>query len=43
MPDLRALRVLLTDQDRPIKIILERRLPEQGPLVLALRSGYLHL
>ncbi|MCG8458042.1 MAG: sigma-54 dependent transcriptional regulator, partial [Holophagales bacterium] len=39
MSDLKSLRVLLTDQDRPIKILLERRLPDSGPLVLALRSG----
>lgn len=39
MLETKSLRVLLTDKDRPIKILLERRLPDQGALVLALGSG----
>ena len=39
MLDKKSLRVLLTDHDRPIKILMERRLPEQGAIVLALGSG----
>jgi two-component system response regulator AtoC len=34
-----AIRILLTDRDRPVKIVLEKRLPEDGPLVVAVRSG----
>ena len=34
-----AIRILLTDRDRPVKIVLERALPEDGPLVVVVRSG----
>jgi DNA-binding NtrC family response regulator len=34
-----AIRILLTDRDRPVKIVLEKSLPEEGPLVVAVRSG----
>jgi two-component system response regulator AtoC len=34
-----AIRILLTDRDRPVKIVLEKKLPEDGPLVVAVRSG----
>lgn len=34
-----AIRILLTDRDRPVKIVLEKALPDDGPLVVVVRSG----
>ena len=34
-----AIRILLIDRDRPVKIVLEKPLPEDGPLVVAVRTG----
>jgi DNA-binding NtrC family response regulator len=34
-----SIRLVLTERDRPIKILLERELPTTGPLVIAVRSG----
>ncbi len=39
MADTKSLRILLTNRDRPIKILLDRQLPEQGPMVLAVGTG----
>ena len=39
MAETKSIRVLLTNRDRPIKILLERLLPEQGPMVLAVGTG----
>ncbi|MEM1203845.1 MAG: sigma-54 dependent transcriptional regulator [Acidobacteriota bacterium] len=39
MTDSKSIRLLLVDRDRPLKMLLERDLPDHGPLVVALRSG----
>lgn len=39
MTDSKALRVQLTESDRPVKILLERSLPDQGPMVLVVGTG----
>ena len=39
MPSKSSLRVVLVDEGRPLKLLLDRELPEAGRLALAVRSG----
>ena len=39
MPRTKSIRVLLMDGERPLKMLLERDLPEAGPTVIAVQSG----